>query len=154
MSRTTVHLLLALIAASALTGCATHRAVTAADVTPRTELRVRLTPPRPLTLRSQNGDSLALDGVIELQGMMISGTTDSLRIAVERVELTSKAAQRLGSGTTTTFAIAGATIEAVDRHKGRTIAFVVFLALGAALLIAVINHEEPPPPPPPEPKPK
>lgn len=145
-----LHLLIVLT----LSGCASHQRVSSADVTPRTEVRVRFDTPRSVILAAPDAGELPLREVTEIRGRVISATADSLRMAVSSARLGGDVTQRLGAGTTTTIAVAGAHFERVQRHTGRTIALVGVLVLGAALLIAIATYQEPPPPPPPEPKPK
>ncbi|HET9454654.1 MAG TPA: hypothetical protein VFO66_10260 [Gemmatimonadaceae bacterium] len=143
-----------LIVLTALSGCASHQRVSSAEVTPRTEVRVRFDTPRSVILAAPDAGELPLREVTEIHGRVISATADSLRMAVSSARLGGEVTQRLGAGTTTTIAVAGAHFERVQRHTGRTLALVGVLVLGAALLIAVATYQEPPPPPPPEPKPK
>ena len=142
-----------LLALAALSGCATRQAVTSADITPRTEVRVRFETARSLILTAAEAE-LALGGVLELEGRMIGRTADSIKIGAASATLGSGGTQRFGAGTTTMIAVSGASFEKIERHTGRTIALFGILILGAAILIAAATYQEPPPPPPPEPKPK
>lgn len=139
---------------TALTGCVSHRATTAAEIAPRTGLVVHFAAPRALTFKAAGNDTLAFDDVIELQGRVIKPTADSVTIAAASVIRFGGDAHRFGQGTTTAFALTDVRMQEVQQHTGRTIALVATLVLGLALLIAVATYEEPPPPPPPAPKPK
>jgi hypothetical protein len=153
MSRNTAAPLV-LVALMALTGCVSHRGVTSAEITPRTELSVRFVAPHALTFRSTSGDTLALDHVIELHGRMLTVNADSITMIAVSADRGAAGVQRLGQGTLTRFALADVRMQEVQRHPGRTLALVTALALSLVLLIAIATYEEPPPPPPPEPKPK
>lgn len=154
MSRPMLRALHCLLIPTVLSGCASHHRVTSAEITPRTEVRVRFDTPRSVTFTAPDAAELPVRDVTEIQGRMISGTSDSLRIAASSARLGGEVTQRFGAGTTTTIAVAGAHFERVQRHTGRTLALVGVLVFGAALLIAIVTYQEPPPPPPPEPKPK
>ena len=143
-----------LIALTALTGCVSHRGVSSAEITPRSELSVRFVAPHALTFRSRGGDTLALDDVIVLRGRMLAVNADSITMIAVSADRGEAGVQRLGQGTLTRFALADVRMQEIQRHHGRTLALVAALSLGLVLLIAIANYEEPPPPPPPEPKPK
>jgi hypothetical protein len=154
MRRNSAYALQVLVAWAAVTGCVSHHAVTSVEITPRTELSVSFATPQALTFSSVHGDTLAVDDVIELQGRMLKANADSITILATRADRAAGGVQRLGPGTTATFALADARMQEVRRHPGRTIAVVTVLVLSLALVIAVATYKEPPPPPPPEPKPK
>lgn len=137
----------------ALTGCATVSPITSGDITPRTELLLRFASPHAITFKSPSGEALSYDDVTQIQGRMVALHADSITLGTTRAER-GAGWQQFGQGTTATFGIADVHIQEVQRHPGRTIALVTFLALGLVLLLAVATYEEPPPPPPPEPKPK
>lgn len=143
-----------IVALATLTGCVSYRSLSSAEVTPRTELRVRFAAPRALVFKSGDSAVLPLDEVTELHGLMISGAADSIKVAAKKAMTALGSVQRFGSGTTVTFALADTHIDEVRAHTGATIALVTALVFGVLLLIVVASYEEPPPPPPPEPKPK
>lgn len=144
----------ALIALAALSGCASYSRVASTDVSPRTELRVRFDSARALVFSATGGDTLAIDDVVELQGLLIAMKDDSIRLGVKSAGRGARGRQRFGPGTTTTFALSGAQLDRTVTHTGRTIFLVVSLVGGLALMIAMATYQDPPPPPPPEPKPK
>lgn len=133
-----------------VTGCVSYRNVTAAELTPRTELDVRFAAPRFLVFESAGGYSVAFDDVVRVQGRMIAITSDSMTIATTRANLSRARVQRFGAGTTTTFAVANAHIQELRYHKGRMLALVTVLALGFLLLIVATSDQSfsPSPPPP------
>ena len=144
----------AVLALTALGACATYNRVLPPEVKPRTELRLQFPQPRTLTLHSLSGDTMYVGEVTEVQGTMISLTSDSLLLGVSSVQLRPAGRQRFGAGTTTMLAVGNAKVDAITANHGRTVLLVAALIGGLAILIATVTYQDPPPPPPPEPKPK
>jgi hypothetical protein len=150
MYRTRCTLILVLVAAATATGCVSHSMVTPEVVTPRSELRLRFEPPRVVTLRTGDGETLVLERVEEMRGRIFESQGDSLVIRTTHAKYDGRRTRQFGTGAVASVAHAGVELAEIESNTGGTIALAIALGLVVALVVAVSTATEPPPPPPKE----
>jgi hypothetical protein len=138
-----------LVAAVTASGCASRSIVTPEQVTPRSELSLHFEPPRAVTLRSDAGETLVLERIVELSGRLIESSEDSILIRATSVKFADGRTEPFGVGVNTSFARTEVTMEEVAFSAGKTIAAVVGIGLLLVLIASITGGSEPDPPPPP-----
>jgi hypothetical protein len=137
MNRILCHLMLVLVAMATASGCANRTIVTPGQVTPSSDLSLRFEPSRTVVLRTEEGETRALERVVELRGQLIESSGDSILIRTRSVEFADGRTQGFGVGATASIALAEVTMEEVEINGGKTALLVI--GIGVLLFALVMN---------------
>jgi hypothetical protein len=141
--------LIASLALAALPGCTTYRAVETGAVPPATAVRANFDTPRAIVVHEVSGDSIVVDGVTRVEGVLIERTPETLTLEPARVQILDAGrirTVRYGAG-----AFIRIPTQAIERRETKVLGTVILasvLVLCLAIVISAATAEPDPPPPP------